>query len=287
MIQPSSIAPSFCLRHHNRLSLTTPFANPVTTRLGSNNVLSRRTVILARFSPNPTIPTRETMSTISECEQRLDEIAAQKALLERQLAVELEEKDLSILQWKLETERASRSTRNRKRQRSDSESGDDLLAHAEQRRPPTTRRKRAPSSLLNLLCGQGQERFFPVFERLAGFLDIGSIVALTRTCKRLSGVYQSLLPVQWDVNQRLARFVTSPERFRYTLGKSGGLISGSFALQFFERVVWRDADLDVFVEDGRGAAELVRYVEEEEGYGRAKHVALGGDLPHQYLRQVR
>ena len=44
------------------------------------------------------------------------------------------------------------------------------------------------------------------------------------------------------------------------------LISGSFAIQFFERVNWNESDLDIFVEGETGAAEFEQYLCEREGY---------------------
>jgi hypothetical protein len=50
------------------------------------------------------------------------------------------------------------------------------------------------------------------------------------------------------------------------LGEHDALISGSFAIQFFDGVVWHESDLDIFVEQGEGASELRRYLLKNEGY---------------------
>lgn len=44
------------------------------------------------------------------------------------------------------------------------------------------------------------------------------------------------------------------------------LISGSFAIQFFERVSWRESDLDVYIEDGPDAEDFEQYLCQKEGY---------------------
>ena len=43
------------------------------------------------------------------------------------------------------------------------------------------------------------------------------------------------------------------------------LVSGSFVLQFFERVRW-ESDLDIFIEHGEGANKFGSYLVNEEGY---------------------
>jgi hypothetical protein len=50
------------------------------------------------------------------------------------------------------------------------------------------------------------------------------------------------------------------------------LISGSFALQFFDRVVWSESDLDIYVQHSRLTAQseesdaLAQYLVSVEGY---------------------
>lgn len=50
------------------------------------------------------------------------------------------------------------------------------------------------------------------------------------------------------------------------MGKSNAIVSGSVALQFFERVVWKDSDLDIYICEGRQADAFEKYLTEEEGY---------------------
>ena len=108
---------------------------------------------------------------------------------------------------------------------------------------------------------------YPVFDRLCQHLPMREIINLTRTCRALSNLYQTLLRLKkWDVDRSLRRFVNDPRQLRAQLGKCEGLISGSFALQFFERVHWHDSDLDIFVEQGPRATELELYILSQEGY---------------------
>ncbi len=54
------------------------------------------------------------------------------------------------------------------------------------------------------------------------------------------------------------------------MGLYDAVISGSFALQFFERVFWKDSDMNVFIKKGAGADTFCPYLAEEEGYALAE-----------------
>lgn len=110
------------------------------------------------------------------------------------------------------------------------------------------------------------ESRYPIFDRICSFLAIDSIIALTRTCRALSGLYQSLIPLQWNVDRHLSRFVRDPQLFRSQMAIRNALVSGSLAVQFFERVVWKESDLDIFIQEGKDAKAFGKYLTEKEGY---------------------
>ncbi|KAG8527294.1 uncharacterized protein KY384_008038 [Bacidia gigantensis] len=101
---------------------------------------------------------------------------------------------------------------------------------------------------------------YPVFRRLCDFLDIQDIIHLTRTCKKFSGLYSYLLPILWNVDKRLERFAQQPEIFRSQMGLYDALITGSFAVQFFERVTWPKAALDIYIERGHKMDSFCEYL---------------------------
>ncbi|KAL9580239.1 MAG: hypothetical protein Q9212_004611 [Teloschistes hypoglaucus] len=140
--------------------------------------------------------------------------------------------------------------------------------------PPATKRRRLNQAskarshnrkcpLLNILDYDSQ---YPVCDRICSFLPIGDLVNLTRTCRQLSSLYQNLLPAQWNVDRRLLGFVNDPKALRSFMGKHDVLISGSFAIQFFERVTWKESDLDLYAEAGPSTEALDKYLCEKEGY---------------------
>jgi len=124
--------------------------------------------------------------------------------------------------------------------------------------------------MANLTTILDADRFPPIFNCLTSHLPIKGIVALTRTCRKLKPLYQKMVSRgAWDIDSRLKRFVNDPLGFRKRLAELDGIISGSFALQFMDRVDWKDSDLDVCVQLGEKADAFCRYIEEVEGYDLA------------------
>lgn len=107
---------------------------------------------------------------------------------------------------------------------------------------------------------------YPIFDGICSHLPIDSIIALTRTCRGLSRLYQSLIPQQWNVDRHLSRFVRDSQFFRSQMGRYNALISGSVALQLFERALWKESDLDILIEKGENARAFGSYLAEKEGY---------------------
>ncbi len=68
------------------------------------------------------------------------------------------------------------------------------------------------------------------------------------------------------------------------MGKRGALISGSQAVQFFERVTWKLLDMDNFVLEGEGAARLGRHMSIVEGYDLVD-VKTRGPYMHKSVRE--
>lgn len=54
------------------------------------------------------------------------------------------------------------------------------------------------------------------------------------------------------------------------MGRYNALVSGSVALQLFERTLWKESDLDIFMETGESAEAFGDYIMEKEGYKYVK-----------------
>lgn len=68
-----------------------------------------------------------------------------------------------------------------------------------------------------------------------------------RLAKRSVTRYRSFV---FNINRRLRRFFHDPLAFRSLQAKTHTLISGSFALQFFDRSEYADSDLDLYTHPG-------------------------------------
>jgi hypothetical protein len=64
------------------------------------------------------------------------------------------------------------------------------------------------------------------------------------------------------------------------MGKYDALISGSFAIQFFDHVSWTESDLDIYVEGEESAKAMGRYLVEQEKY---KFVERTPNQPSRYV----
>ncbi|KZT06562.1 uncharacterized protein LAESUDRAFT_700451 [Laetiporus sulphureus 93-53] len=73
------------------------------------------------------------------------------------------------------------------------------------------------------------------------------IIALSRTCKGVRPKTMCFMTRAYDINHHLLRFFDEPTKFRSLQARTGTLISGSFALQFFDRTVYPESDLDLYV----------------------------------------
>ena len=104
-----------------------------------------------------------------------------------------------------------------------------------------------PRNVLNFLFQR--ERYVPISDNLCSHLGIAEIIALTRTCKALAGLYQELLPRLWDVDKSLSRFFKDTTNLRSEMARTEALISGSFALQFLERIELQRTELEIYMGD--------------------------------------
>ena len=107
---------------------------------------------------------------------------------------------------------------------------------------------------------------YPILGMLSKYLSIADIVALTRTHRNLNRVYKDLVANRWNVDQTLRRFVVNAANFRAQMAKYDALVFGSLPLQFFERVVWEESDMDVIIKGKKEADAFGKYLTTVEGY---------------------
>lgn len=75
----------------------------------------------------------------------------------------------------------------------------------------------------------------------------GSILCLARTCRAAHASMRDYFTRTFNINKHLTRFFDDPLAFRSLQARTTTLISGSSALQFFDRTIYEDSDLDLYV----------------------------------------
>ncbi|KAF7341847.1 hypothetical protein MSAN_02040200 [Mycena sanguinolenta] len=103
---------------------------------------------------------------------------------------------------------------------------------------PHITRKSAATRFFDLKMGPHDVLFAQIPTR--------DLVRLSQTCKR---VHFLVNDVCFNITRLLCRFfgASGVEKFRQMQRRTGTLISGSMALQLFNRLTWRDSDLDIYV----------------------------------------
>lgn len=74
-----------------------------------------------------------------------------------------------------------------------------------------------------------------------------ALLRLARTSRAAYGAVNDYLSRAFDINNQLARFFDDFLGFRSLQARTASLISGSTALQFFDRTFYPESDLDVYV----------------------------------------
>jgi hypothetical protein len=84
--------------------------------------------------------------------------------------------------------------------------------------------------LVDMIC-----RYIPVQGALLANMEIEDVIALSRTAKALSDLYQTVFRMRYNIERALAPFFSSAKEFRNVQAKTDALISGWFAIDFFDR----------------------------------------------------
>ena len=72
-------------------------------------------------------------------------------------------------------------------------------------------------------------------------------IRFSQTCREAQLVFKSYMTRAFKLEKILSRFFSDPLDFRRLQARTATLISGSTALQFFDRSFWPESDLDLYV----------------------------------------
>ena len=74
-----------------------------------------------------------------------------------------------------------------------------------------------------------------------------SLARLLQTCRALRISITDYFSRGFNITTRLAHYFPDPQTFHHLQASTGTIISGSTALQFFDRTYYHDSDLDLYV----------------------------------------
>lgn len=79
------------------------------------------------------------------------------------------------------------------------------------------------------------------------YSNSSDIYRLRRTSKVYKEWVDAALLIIFNLHRRLSFYFNDPVAFRLLQSRTGTVISGSFAVQFFRRVRWKGSDLDLYL----------------------------------------
>ncbi|KAH9918727.1 uncharacterized protein BXZ73DRAFT_80503 [Epithele typhae] len=96
----------------------------------------------------------------------------------------------------------------------------------------------------------------PIYDGIFGSCSAASLPRLAATSRDVRAAFHDFERRAFNVNRRLKRFVDDPAAFRTLMGRTGMIISGSFALQFFDRTLYEESDLDCYLYKDRSILQV-------------------------------
>lgn len=112
-------------------------------------------------------------------------------------------------------------------------------------------------------------KLYPFLSGLMRYLTPGDILRLSRVNRDFKVLCDRWLSNRMDLGMMLYHYVKDVNMFRVMQKKTGAVISGSFALQFFSCLRWKDSDLDVFLPESQ-VTRFARYLVTKEKYRKVK-----------------
>ncbi|KAH7916548.1 hypothetical protein BJ138DRAFT_1139306 [Hygrophoropsis aurantiaca] len=105
----------------------------------------------------------------------------------------------------------------------------------------------------------------PVYDVIFSALSQRSILHSSQTCRLVCGAAQQYQRRAFSIHRHLFRFFDDTPGFRSLQARTGTLISGSNALQFFDRTFYPESDLDLYVHPGH-VREVLDWLVKTEHY---------------------
>ena len=105
----------------------------------------------------------------------------------------------------------------------------------------------------------------PIYDNIFSCLTPLALTRMASVNRAIRAVTKDFTARAYNVNRRLSRFFSDSFIFRSLMARVHMVISGSFALQFFDRTYYPDSDLDLYLHPDRNIIDVGLYLQ-QEGY---------------------
>ena len=105
----------------------------------------------------------------------------------------------------------------------------------------------------------------PIYDNLFSYVEPCALTRMSSVSGDVRIAVKDFERRAYNVNKHLARFFSDPLSFRSLMAKTRMVISGSFALQFFDRTRYPGSDLDLYAYRDDGVHEIGKFLL-AEGY---------------------
>lgn len=105
----------------------------------------------------------------------------------------------------------------------------------------------------------------PIFDAILSRTSPVSFIRFGCTCRVARDAVSNFCSRAFSINRHLLHYFSNPIDFRSLQARTGTLISGSNALQFFDRSFYPESDLDLYTHPGR-SREVGLWLIRNEGY---------------------
>lgn len=104
-----------------------------------------------------------------------------------------------------------------------------------------------------------------IYDNILHRLSAASVLRLGRCSRLTQQATKDYIRMALDINRHLSRYFDNPLEFRTMQARTATLISGSTALQFFDRTYYPESDLDLYAHPCH-LHEVGRWLLDAEGY---------------------
>ncbi|KDQ51109.1 hypothetical protein JAAARDRAFT_199333 [Jaapia argillacea MUCL 33604] len=116
----------------------------------------------------------------------------------------------------------------------------------------------------------------PIFDNVLSRISPATLIRLGRCSRTTQDAVANYSSRAFNINKHLSRYFPDPVAFRSLQARTATLISGSSALQFFDRTLYPESDLDLYTFHEHGK-EVGRWLQ-ERGYEFAPKSSQAADF---------